>query len=57
MNQTTVSRERTPRPLDAYVPVDRSQLPQVKVVPWQPTLGEILVMGWHYFLPNLDRRQ
>jgi hypothetical protein len=57
MQQPPVSRERTPRPLDAYVPVDRSQLPHVEIVPKHPTLGEILIMGWQYFLPSLDRKR
>jgi hypothetical protein len=42
-------------PLDTYVPVDWSQLPRVKRVERAPTLREILVLGWRYFLPGYGK--
>jgi hypothetical protein len=56
MPQTTTRQERENAD-GVSRKVQQAELPQIIVHTNRPTIREIFVLGWQYFLPNLGRRQ
>ncbi len=56
MPQTTIRPERV-NAEGVSRKVEQAELPQISVHTNRPTIREILVLGWQYFLPDLGRRR